>query len=450
MSINSLNIYLHIDYFERQNLEQVPLELQLEFVLKLMQISLEQDNVHECFRLCALRIIDLIISSKLTLSIKENFQIQGDLIRKYFKSLIFIREYEYVLKMQKILMVTIREYYAFVWAKLEVNKQLGDKDEDENEDDLYEHIKTRSDVISDLTSALINTTHFESYNQINFYDDPNNIAKMMRGFIDFGAYTNVNIGFPNSEVEFVEEKTLVKKWVKIIEEFKQSKSKDYSGLNLLQFLGTFEDYNDISFELIDNDTPFSWAIDFLDDNGKNLFENSLDKGNIDLAMKLIDSCDISKVICTFPLNKKSLSNLLNHHNLIHILKCISKNAGKIEQLILKNSASLLNLPIRFEELEKILKGMHKMPGVNENDFYIDFDTNYNIVYAFYQKCKVLPKLGKEIPYFNLLFFCNDRYILDELVKKYSVAVIRDLNEHGYMIGKLISFSPYDKERMIDE
>lgn len=347
-------------------------------------------------------------------------------------------------------MISVREYYENLCAVLGENNESGGENENDNED---RKICTRRDVIDKLNLVLVSTTNFESYNQIDFCEDPKIILKMMRGFIDFGAYTNVNIGFSDPDMEFDGiKKTQLKRCVKIIEEFKQSKSKYYTNMNVLQFLSTFDEYNDVSFELIDDDTPFSWIIDSVDDHAKNLFESSLDKGNFDLAVKLIDTCDISKVISSIPLSMKSLKNLINNHNVIHILKCISKNSKKIEQLVLRNqdTAPLLRLPNNFEDLEKILRGDHKKPGANENDFHFDIDSNYNVVYAFYQRCKLLPKLGKEIPYFNLLFSHRDRYILDELVKKYSVGVIKELNEHGYMIGKLISFSPYDKERMIEE
>lgn len=65
------------------------------------------------------------------------------------------------------------------------------------------------------------------------------------------------------------------------------------------------------------------------------------------------------------------------------------------------------------------------------------------MYAYYQRSSILPKLGKEIPYFNILFMFSDRYVLDELVKILPVSKIKDLNSLGYTIGKMINISSHN-------
>ena len=60
---------------------------------------------------------------------------------------------------------------------------------------------------------------------------------------------------------------------------------------------------------------------------------------------------------------------------------------------------------------------------------------------------MVEKLSKEVELFNSLFYVNDRYVLDELVKVLSLAQIKDLNSRGYIIGKWICHTNYSWSKL---
>ena len=180
----------------------------------------------------------------------------------------------------------------------------------------------------------------------------NKIIQMIKGFIHLGGYANTNIGFSSNENG--EEIAQVKRLVGIIEEFKESRTKYSRQLTLIDFLASFKNYNDISFELLDVNSPSKWTIDALSQQGLNLFEFSLERNNLELAMKLIKSCEISKVISSFPLKTKTLENLLKSDYIVEFLKFISQHEEKLKNLILnseKYEIPFLRLPIIFQDVE---------------------------------------------------------------------------------------------------
>ena len=129
----------------------------------------------------------------------------------------------------------------------------------------------------------------------------------------------------------------------------------------------------------------------------NLFESSVDKNNIDLAMKLIEKCDISKVISWFPLKHITLQNLVKSEHILQLLECIANNKDKIKDLIMSTPAEdqfIRGLPKRFEAVEKKLNNLE----LNENDYVEDSDP-HNIVYAYYLKDAISKKLDCEIELF---------------------------------------------------
>ena len=106
----------------------------------------------------------------------------------------------------------------------------------------------------------------------------------------------------------------------------------------------------------------------------------------------------------------------------------------------KSKAPVLILPEVFSELEEVLQG--KKP-----QSIIDGDNDVNIVYAYYQKQQMVNKMSKEVELFNLLFYVNDRYVLDELVKVLNLKQIKDLNSKGYIIGKWICHTNYGAKKL---
>ena len=79
------------------------------------------------------------------------------------------------------------------------------------------------------------------------------------------------------------------------------------------------------------------------------------------------------------------------------------------------------------------------------------ESNLDPIYMYHFRNNIIPKLGTEIPYFNLLFFvdCHCCYVLDELVKILKLKQIKELNARGYQIGKLISFMNGVRPPMIE-
>mmetsp|Transcript_28538 Transcript_28538/g.32619 ORF Transcript_28538/g.32619 Transcript_28538/m.32619 type:complete len:194 (+) Transcript_28538:3052-3633(+) len=191
-----------------------------------------------------------------------------------------------------------------------------------------------------------------------------------------------------------------------------------------------------------------WIVSAKNTYNMNLFEFAIDKKNIDVAMKLIESCEILDVISSFPLEPSTLNNLLDSEHILIFLKCVVKNKKKIEDLITKSPKSE---PIgEIEHLyPEVFKGLapiaidvensinnKEQAKENENDF----DSNSHYVYTYYQRDAFLKKLGKDIELFNLLFFSKNKYVLDELVTRLKVSQIKELNKEGFIIGKLICYT----------
>jgi len=339
--------------------------------------------------------------------------------------LIFMREYPLVVRLQDILLKNVRRYY----------KELLDQDDDK---------ASRQDLKEMVCQVLKNSTKFDSYNQINFEDSPDQIFQMMKGFLYCGSYATINIGYPSSD-NLVAISSQTKFLTGIAEEFKESLIKYDCEMTILEFFSTFKVYNDYAFELIELDTPVCWFID-VEGRGKlNVFEQCLDGANIQLAMKLVNSLDISKVISSFPIRSKNLETLLNSESILEFLEFISQNEEKMKKLILDQEENSIPYE-RFRSMHQRFEGENE----GEDDDYTGIESPLNVMYMHNFRNKLLPKIGKEIPYFNLLFFSDvgSRYILDELVKKLKLVEIKKLNSLGYQIGKLVSVIFTPKSDMI--
>jgi len=73
----------------------------------------------------------------------------------------------------------------------------------------------------------------------------------------------------------------------------------------------------------------------------------------------------------------------------------------------------------------------------DDEIGVDSENPATIIYAYYQREQMMLKIDSEIELFNILFYLTDRYILDELVKLLTLDEIKELNNSGYIIGKLI-------------
>ena len=213
---------------------------------------------------------------------------------------------------------------------------------------------------------------------------------------------------------------------------------------ILDFICSFKDYNDFAFEMIESDSPLTWIISSQNLYNMNLFEYSLDKNNIDLAMKLIEKWEISRVISTFPLNSKNLANLVGSDHIFKFLECIVNNKSKIRDLIIGSVESyqaIRDLKSNFKNIDKRMtdENIEEDEGEDCNE---DPNDSLNVIYAYYLKHAIADKLDNQIEMFNILFYDNYVYTLDTLVKRLSVAQIKELNKMGYTIGKQIWFTDH--------
>ena len=159
--------------------------------------------------------------------------------------------------------------------KYEASKSSAEENKDEGEGDSLPATRSRQDVKDTLIFCLEQVTLFESYNQINFNEAPEKIIHMAKGFIHLGGYTNINIGFDTLDHKEIDKYDIaeIKRLAVITEEYKESKDKFTKRLLLSEFLATFTNYNDISYELIDVDSPLKWIIDCPGTNYLNFFEH---------------------------------------------------------------------------------------------------------------------------------------------------------------------------------
>lgn len=90
-------------------------------------------------------------------------------------------------------------------------------------------------------------------------------------------------------------------------------------------------------------------------------------------MKMIESCDITQVISTYPLKKKTLINLLNSQHIMPFLKCISDNSDSITKLILQKQemAPWFNLTNINSAIEARIEG-----NVDESAKREDYDDDF--------------------------------------------------------------------------
>jgi len=209
---------------------------------------------------------------------------------------------------------------------------------------------------------------------IDFYEHPDSLIQVMKGFIKLGGYPYIHIGFSNvNNGVSHEKKQEIIRITEMLDEFKESRGKYDYCYNLLHFLCSFSDYNDFAFDILNSKTPLTWFISTKNGSGLNMFEYSIDRGNIDLAMHMIEKCEISQVLSSFPLEKMTLRNLLNSRHLLDFLKCVSENSEKMEELVIKNKqvASLLRIREGYCGVESKIAAMDRPEG--EEDDYVDYN-----------------------------------------------------------------------------
>lgn len=167
-------------------------------------------------------------------------------------------------------------------------------DEEEHEHELRSISQINEKVENDVLSHL---GGFEHYNQIDFYKDPESILKIVKGFIMLGGHASINIGFEGTigKTKNIEQEKEITRLNTIINEYRKCRN-DYRFYTLFYFLAQFKEYNDVAFELIEKDSPLVWIIDQCENVNTTVFEYAIEKSNIELAMKMIEKCDISKVI----------------------------------------------------------------------------------------------------------------------------------------------------------
>lgn len=304
--------------------------------------------------------------------------------------------------------------------------------------------------ISDVYAVVLNNfkiiSKFEHYNQINFYKAPELIIKVLKGFLQLGGYSKINIGFDSLSTEEIapELKEEVLRLTKLANEFGESQKAEGSWYNLYYFICSFKDYNDIAFDLFNSNSPLNKTIGNIGYDSYNLFEYAIDKNNIEFAMKMIELFDISEVISFFPLKVKTLKNLLNSDYIVQFLHYIADNKDKITELVNNNidTAPILNYRSRFSEINEMASNNY----ADSSQHYI-LEEIRNIVYICYEKQQMLEKLGSDIELFNLLFFVTGRYTLDELTKTLTLEQIKALNAKGYIIGKWICYTDYYQAKL---
>jgi len=185
-----------------------------------------------------------------------------------------VHNYKYVDILQDICLKIIKiDYEEMITMKSAViTKNTNDYNDNDNSQ-LSDH-----DINLELISKLKNLTKFEHYNQIDFYSDSHAILKIVKGFIKLGGYCFINIGFDTQthDKSKSEEQATVVRYSKMINEFKAS-MKATSNYTLLDFCAQFSDYNDVAFELFDENTPLTWTIGSKNYDNMNLFEFCIDK-----------------------------------------------------------------------------------------------------------------------------------------------------------------------------
>lgn len=256
-----------------------------------------------------------------------------------FSKLIFEKQYASVLKVQEILMKNVRNYYKMLCDNLANPKKSKRNDDSDLSEDYEIDMTNRYDVKEALESILRRTTKLPKSNTIDLQDSPKEIFAMIKGFIHLGGYFDPSIY--NIEFERKDEKKEFETMLSCIGE-KNSKTNDsyQSRTSILDIMASSDRFINLAYEIIDMDSPASWVIDA--QGPKNLFEYACHFKNIDLVLKLLKSCEFSKVMSKFPLHYKTTGFLLNSGKIFEILMLISTHEEEIKALITK--AEITDIP----------------------------------------------------------------------------------------------------------
>ena len=227
-----------------------------------------------------------------------------EIFNNLFKKLIFEKSFEYVLKLQNLCLKYLKNEYEYLKnmentqndkkGVLEESKKV---ESDDSEKEEYDTDIGDTDVNSHINKVLRDLTHLDHYNQIDFYKDPERIIQMTKGFLMLGGHASINIGFERtiSKTKNSTQEKEIRRLNLITNEFRKC-TKSGGWYTFLYFLALSNEYNDVFFELLENDSPLIWTIDECRHVDLTLFEYAIEKSNIEIAMRMIEKCDISKVI----------------------------------------------------------------------------------------------------------------------------------------------------------
>ena len=147
--------------------------------------------------MCIEPLIDLIQEHNILLKFSD----EGDVslrIKDTFKKLLFEQNYDYTLKLQEWVYSSLKVYYQ---SLVEVYKSKDQKSNKESSESNYDDEEDTDGDISTIFLGLLNSiTQFENYNQIDFNTNPQKIIQVMKGFVFFGGYSYINIGFGATDI----------------------------------------------------------------------------------------------------------------------------------------------------------------------------------------------------------------------------------------------------------
>mmetsp|Transcript_28538 Transcript_28538/g.32618 ORF Transcript_28538/g.32618 Transcript_28538/m.32618 type:complete len:234 (+) Transcript_28538:2293-2994(+) len=197
-----------------------------------------QGATGQSYQICIEPLIDLINDHFVNLNF-ESSSVQT-YVCSTFKKLLFEQNYDYTIILQKVVMKSVRSHYEKLVEKSNQPKASNLEDSD-----------TIEELPEELDSLLISLTRFENYNQIDFFSSPGKILQIMKGFLDFGGYAYVNIGFgaineldnepgdsnsPEEVDDRLQLRKSIQRVVQLLDEFKQSRKGIQGRFTILDFI----------------------------------------------------------------------------------------------------------------------------------------------------------------------------------------------------------------------
>ena len=170
IQVNTLHLYSKIELFDKY-FSTIEEKYKTDFIISALSAA-SQTISNEGYLMLIKKIIDIISLYNIELPLNSNSMVATEFSNN-FKKLVFEREFEYVLKFQGILKKNLEILYQKLTTKLEKDSKMQKSEDEEDDNDGTESpITTRSELKDTLSSILISTTLFESYNQIDFNENP--------------------------------------------------------------------------------------------------------------------------------------------------------------------------------------------------------------------------------------------------------------------------------------